>query len=307
MSHIDAEKLRTELRESLTARVEKETRDLAFARTQLATAAITADNEELTRLVRYTAITLSFLGTYETMLAALDSDDPASAMLAAARGALHPAMAAIAISAARALADLFDTDDCAAEPETTRTVDSAEAAEQLQGALHDAFPTTRLTVVQKQDAPTRLLVTWSEGPTRADMLAVAERFLGLHNGGKDGDWTGNEVQMVVTAAGELPELVRYRVDGVAGTRTHSDATVRAVATKLIAQNPDLFTERAAPDAGSLPPRELGEALKLFGGPDDVIMLDGLPVHAPGHSLADALAHTLRHTDMTGAEQRQKEN
>lgn len=159
------------------------------------------------------------------------------------------------------------------DQQTTRYISTTDTAKEVRKALRAQWPGVKFSVRKGTGTGSAWIrVSWEDGPRYEDVRQVVDRFEGARFNGMTDSYDQMPDQLVVTTAGELPEVINYVCDGINCDRDFSEQAIRAVARELIEQNPRLFANLAitAGDLEHLGEGEIRGAFDIIAAADECV-------------------------------------
>lgn len=143
----------------------------------------------------------------------------------------------------------------------TEYITTKDTAKLVRTALKNAFPGVTFSVrMSTGSAAAWMNVSYSDGPTEHEVLAITSQYQGRKFNGMTDGYDDQGTALVAGEGEEMPREVRYCCDGILSHRTYTAAGYRA-AQHLIRTTSDhrdlvLFTSEGEPIDGAALPQGL---------------------------------------------------
>lgn len=131
-------------------------------------------------------------------------------------------------------------------PKPTRIFSLTETAAAARKELRAKFPGHKISVTSDRGS-NYLHATWIDGPTVDEVAAVVWKYRDEVFDGQTDTYNRLPDELAVLTPGAPPEKIRWSCSGVLTQRWDSIETVRATATAILTQNPDLLCGHPMPD------------------------------------------------------------
>ncbi|CAM3424196.1 LPD29 domain-containing protein [Tsukamurella hominis] len=182
---------------------------------------------------------------------------------------------------------------------TTRQISTADTAKEIRKALRAQWPTVTFSVRKGTGtAALWISIAWVDGPREDQVKRIVERFEGSTHDSMTESYQQNPDQLVVTKAGELPEVVHYSCCGTALSRSISEDATRYVAQRVADQNTHLFADNHAPDFTDMSARAIYTALMRVEAPDEHVTYNHHIIRNEFNDLEIVVSAACNRTDFT---------
>jgi hypothetical protein len=143
----------------------------------------------------------------------------------------------------------------------TDYITTKDTAKLVRAALKSEYPGTKFSVrMSTGTASAWMNVSWSDGPTDAEVTTITSRFEGRKFNGMTDGYDNADTVLIASETGDMPREVQYVCDGI-NTHRHYTAAGYAVAQQLISTDSDhtelvIFTPEGVAIAGATLPTDI---------------------------------------------------